>query len=265
MKKICNILLSVLLMITMVGCGTQINEKEQEKPKSAKEMMEEASEKLQSVESVDLSMQMEMNIELNGERITMQMYGEIQIQDQGKETMKIAMPMTMEIPSQGITMEMKVYYVDGYYYMDVMGAKMKTPMDFKEMMDSVEGSTGASSVQADKMLSLGMEKREDSYVISFVGDPEKMMEYTQDVMESIQSISGLTANNMTLNDLKGTMLIDKKGNVKEQVVDMAMSMDVEGESSTTTIKTVVTYNSINEAVQIAFPDLSEYEEISLLE
>lgn len=262
MKKILSVLLSVMLVLAMAGCG---GGEEKEKPKDAKVLLEEATEKMKDIESMDFSMLMDMDMEMAGESIAMQMEMDVQVQDQGKETMKMAMPMTMKMPSQGVTMDMNMYYTEGYYYMDMLGTKMKMPMDVAEMMEGMKDGTSATDISTDGMMELEMEEKEDSYIISFVGDTEKMLEYSKSVMESMQSMSGVEGADVTLDDIKGTITIDKDGYIKEQVIDMNMTMTVEGEAVATTITTTITYNSIGEDVEVVFPDLSEYQEASVTE
>lgn len=264
MKKFLSVLLSVMLVLSMVGCGNgQEKEPVKEKPKDAKVLLEEATEKMEGIADMDFSMLMDMNMEMAGETVAMQMEMGVQVQDQGKETMKMAMPMTMNMPSQGVTMEMNMYYTEGYYYMDMLGTKMKAPMDVAEMMEGMKDGTSAADISTDGMKELTLEEKEDTYVISFVGDTEKMLEYSKSVMESMQSMNGLESTDITLDDITGTITLDKEGHVKEQVVDMKMTMTVEGEAVATTVKTTITYNSIGEGVTVELPDLSEYQETSL--
>lgn len=264
MKKFISVLLSVMLVFAMVGCGGG-EEKVKDEPKDPKVLLEDATAKMQDIESMDFSMLMDMNMEMAGEAIDMQMEMDVQVQDQGKETMKLAMPMTMKMPSQGVTMEMNMYYTEGYYYMDMLGMKMKTPMDVAEMMEGMEEGTSAADIGTEGMKDLEMEEKEDGYVISFVGDTEKMLDYTESAMASMQSMAGMEGAEMTLDEIKGTITIDKDGYISEQVVDMAMTMTVEGEAVATTMTMTLTYNSIGEDVVVELPDLSEYQEASLTE
>ncbi|MBQ8802643.1 MAG: hypothetical protein IJZ53_03270 [Tyzzerella sp.] len=264
MKKFISILLSVMLVLAMVGCGGG-ETKEKDEPKDPKVLLEEATEKMQGIEAMDFSMLMDMNMEMAGEEIAMEMEMGVQVQDQGKETMKMAMPMTMKMPSQGVTMEMNMYYTEGYYYMDMLGMKMKTPMDVAEMMEGVEEGTSAADISTEGMTELELEEKEDSYVISFVGDTEKMLAYSEAAMASMQSMSGLEGAEVTLDEIKGTITIDKEGYITEQVVDMAMTMTVEGEAVATTMTMTLTYNSIGEDVVVELPDLTEYQETTTTE
>jgi len=129
----------------------------------------------------------------------------------------------------------------------------------------MEESTGAANISIEGMIDLEMEEKEGLYVISFVGDTEKMLDYTKSVMQSMQSMSGLEGTGVTLDEIKGTITIDKEGFIKEQVVDMNMTMTVEGQSVATTITTTITYNSIGEDVKVVFPNFSEYQEVSITE
>ena len=267
MKKLLSVLLSVMLVLSMVGCGggvEQEEKQEKDKPKDAKVILTEATEKMQDIESMDLSMLMDMKMEMGGEAIDMQMEMGVQVQDQGKETMKMAMPMTMKMPSQGVTMEMNAYYTEGYYYMDMLGSKVKTPMNVADMMEGMKDGTVATDISTEGMTELKLEEIEDSTVITFVGDPEKMLEYSKSVLESMQSMSGVESTDVTLDSIKGTITIDKNGYVKEQVIDMNMTMTVEGEAVATTVSTTITYSSIGEEIEVLLPeDLSEYQETAL--
>lgn len=268
MKKFLNVLLSVMLVLVMVGCGGgDEREKELDKPKDAKTVLTDAAKKMQDIESMDFSMLMDMNMELDGEAVVMQMEMDVQVQDQGKENMKMAMPMTIKMPSQGITMEMNMYYAEGYYYMDMLGSKVKAPMDVDEIVQSMKENTSATDISTEGMMELKLEEKEDSCVISFVGDTEKMLEYSKSVMESMQSMSGLQGTDVALDSIKGTIIIDKDGYITEQIIDMNMTMTmvVEGVATTitTTVSTTTTYNSIGEAVEVELPNLSEYQEVSL--
>ena len=265
MKKFLNVLLSVMLVFAMVGCGGgagEEKEKVQDKPKDAKVVLTEATEKMQDIESMDISMLMDMSMEIGGEVVKMQMETGVQVQNQGKETMKMAMPMTMKMLSQGVTMQMNMYYTDGYCYMDMLGSKVKIPMKVAEMMEGMQEGTAATDISIEGMTELKMEEKEDSIVITFVGDTEKMLEYSKSIMESMQSMNGVESTDVTLDEIKGSIMLDKAGNMKEQVVDMKMTMTVEGEAVTTTANTTITYNSIGEDVVVDLPDFSEYQEAS---
>ena len=268
MKKFLSFLLSVMLIIVMVGCGRgEDPEKELDNPKDAKTVLTDATEKMQDIDSMDFSMLMDMNMEINGEAVVMQMEMDVQVQNQGEENMKMAMPITMKMPSQGITMEMNMYYTEGYYYMDMLGSKVKAPMDVDEMMKSMKEGTSATDISTEGMTELKLEEKEDSCVISFVGDTEKMLEYSKSVMESMQSMSGLQGTDVALDSIKGTIAIDKDGYITEQIIDMNMTMTmvVEGVATTITaiVSTTTTYNNIGESVKVELPNLSEYQEVSL--
>ena len=269
MKKFLSVLLSVMLVFALAGCGGETGkekEKEQEKSKDAKTVLAEATEKMQDIESMDLSMLMNMNMTVAGEAVDMQMEMDVQVQDQGKDTMQMAMPMVMKIPSQGLTMEMNMYYTEGYCYMDMLGSKVKSPMNVADMMESMKEGAAATDISTEGMTELKMEEKEDTIVITFVGDTTKMLEYSKSIMESMQSMSGVEGADVTLDSIKGTITIDKDRYVKEQVVDMNITMTVEGEAVATTVSTTITYNSIGENVGVLLPtDLNEYQEASLSE
>lgn len=268
MKKILGVLLSIVLVFAMVACGAKTEgkkENEQEKPKDAKVILAEATEKMQAIESMDISTVTNMGMTTNGETVDMQMEMGVQVQEQGKESMKMAMPMVMKMPSQGLTMEINMYYVDGYCYMDMLGSKLKSPMNLTDIMESMKDGTAATDISTEGMKELKMEEKENAIVITFVGDTEKMLDYSKSLMASMQSMNGLENADITLDEIKGTITLHKDGNIKEQVVDMKMTMTMEGEAIATTVNTTTTYNSIGEDVVVELPDFSEYQEASFTE
>ena len=59
----------------------------------------------------------------------------------------------------GQSMDARIFYKDGYYYMDGMGQKIKYPMDLTELMESVKQSTESTNLQSEQMKEITMAKR----------------------------------------------------------------------------------------------------------
>ncbi len=257
MKKFMSVLLTAILVLCLAGCGGE--------KKDVKTILNDAMQKAQESADMDLTIDMDMDMTAAGESMAMEMQMDVKVQDNNKETMKMEMPMSLNMPGQGVSMDMNLYYADGYYYMDMMGMKIKTPMDLAEIQKSLEGSTGMVNIGIEGMKELEMEEKDGTYIINFVGDTEKMADYMDSVMTTMESMYGIEDSDVKLEEMKGTITVNKEGYITEQNVEMTMTMVVEGEETECSLVMNAVYNNPGEAVTVELPDLSEYEEMQLTE
>ena len=257
MKKFMSVLLTAILVLCLAGCGGE--------KKDAKTILNDAMQKAQESADMDLTIDMDMDMTAAGESMAMEMQMDVKVQDNNKETMKMEMPMSLNMPGQGVSMDMNLYYADGYYYMDMMGMKIKTSMDLAEIQKSLEGSTGMVNIGIEGMKELEMEEKDGTYIINFVGDTEKMADYMDSVMTTMESMYGIEDSDVKLEEMKGTITVNKEGYITEQNVEMTMTMVVEGEETECSLVMNAVYNNPGEAVTVELPDLSEYEEMQLTE
>lgn len=260
MKKIMSMLLVIVMLFAMTGCSKEKNNKEEKDPKV---LFEQAMENMQKLNSSDMSLDMDMMMAYGEESIEMSMQTEVIVQDIGKETMKMSMPMTMEMLGESVNMD--IYYVDGYYYMDMLGMKMKTPMDLAEIQKTYESSTGMANMNVEAMKEFSLEEKDGLYVISFVGDNEKMMDYTKSAMASIQNAYGTDLSSFELKEIKGNVTVNKDGYITEEVIEMSMNMSMEEETIETSYVMTIAYNNPGKEATVELPDLSGYQEVALTE
>lgn len=257
MKKFMSVLLTAILVLCLAGCGGE--------KKDVKTVLNDAMQKAQESADMDLTIDMDMDMTVAEQSIAMQMQMDVKVQDNNKETMRMEMPMSLNMPDQGVSMDMNFYYADGYYYMDTMGMKIKTPMDLSKIQESLESSTGLVDIGIEGMKDLEMEEKDGSYIIHFAGDTEKMTDYMDSVMKTMETMSGMEDSDVKLEELKGTITVNKEGYITAQDIDMTMTMVVEGEETECSMVMNAVYNNPGKPVTVELPDLSEYEEMQLTE
>lgn len=265
MKKFMSMLLAAMLVFSMAGCGEKKGKENNQKGNvSAESVLDEAMKKQAELDSWDSKMNMSMDMDIDGEAFAADMEMDIQIQDINKESMKMAMLMSMDMSDYGMSLDMDMYYADGYYYMDMLGMKMKTAMNLDEMQESMIDTSGMTDIDVDELQELTLKENGNGYTIDFVGDAENMTDLTNAVMENMGSTTGLGEFDFTLDKITGSTDINEDGYLTKMVMLMDMTMEMDGQSYVANIELEMTYNNPGKAVTVELPDLSEYEETDLM-
>lgn len=255
MKKFWSVLLIAIMVVTMTGC--------KEEKKDPKVMFEEAMEKMEELDSVDMSANIDMTMDMEDEMIEMTVNMDVKMENMQEENMKMAAPINMKM--MGVTIEGDFYYADGYYYMDMLGQKIKVAMDINELNETYTESLGINIKDLDMYKDFVMEEKDDLYVIQFVCDDEKVMEYSKNIMESMGNMYTVEWDDMGLEEMQGSITVNEEGYVVEQVMDITMSMEIEEVSTTYDMVMTTTYHNPGEDVTVELPDVSEYLEMEVTE
>ena len=147
MIKTAAVIMSTIMVFSMTACA---------KKADPKEVFDAAVKKNSELTSLDMDTTMKMTM------------------TQGEETMDITVDMNMKMSNMnedsmqyladtktslmGQSMDARIFYKDGYYYMDGMGQKIKYPMDLTELMESVKQSTESTNLQSEQMKEITMAK-----------------------------------------------------------------------------------------------------------
>ena len=78
--------------------------------------------------------------------ITIKMNFDTKLQTVDKDQLKMSMTSTLNMLGQ--TMDMNMYYSDGYYYMNTNGTKQKMKMDIAGLQKQIQSTTGQTSLPA---------------------------------------------------------------------------------------------------------------------
>ena len=147
----------------------------------------------------------------NAELKSMEMAMEMDMKADGYKTDDIKCLITNTTSAQGESIEMTIFYTDGYYYMDAMGQKIKYAMDADEMSEQAASSAGMG-VDVDWMSDISLEEKGEDKHITFTGDPSKMDAFVEEILAN--SGSGMEGMEMTLKSVSGECLVGADGYLK---------------------------------------------------
>lgn len=259
MKKLFALMLSLAMAVSLAACGA--------KPLTAEEVYTKAEEKSAAMEKVDADMTIDMTMELAAEgetqTIDMTVGASMRGENVGKEGMRFEMPMSVSMPMLGMSMNVNSYYADGYYMMDMMGTKIKTPMDLDRAIEQIQSSGMAELGSVDLLKDLAMtevesEDKKKQYQLTYTMDPEALGGFYDEYLGSM----GLgDESQITWGDIAGTLLVDKEFNIVNQTMTADFSMTVEGETVSCSMAMDAVYKTIDEDFALNIPDASEYEEV----
>ena len=227
-KKVTALLLSCMLLFSISGC---------QKKRTAKEVLKSSLKQSSKLKDADFSGEASYKI-ANSEassssNVTIKMNFDTKLQTVDKDQLKMSMTSTLNMLGQ--TMDMNMYYSDGYYYMNTNGTKQKIKMDIAGLQKQIQSTTGQTSLPAKYYKDLKLSEKDGNTVLKY----------------SIK-ISSLTGTK-TLND--------KDLPVKESIQMVMESGD--NETGSITLKMNLTYHNPGKSVTVTLPDdLNTYQEIS---
>ena len=250
MKKFLSVVLSACMALTFAGCGAG---------QDGKAVYDAANKKTQELTALDVSYTMDMKMK------------------QGEETMDISSNMAMKmdainsenmrIYAEGVTstegqnIDTKMYYENGYYYMEAAGQKFKYAMDLETMMETAKQSMGGGTVETDYLSEVKVKKDGDNQILTFTADASKMDSYVQEIMASMSSMPGLEGVTYTIKEVSGEATVNKDGYFSQVNIKMSMDMAMGAENVSMDMTMNTTYNNIGQPVEITTPDLDSYQEI----
>lgn len=251
MKRMVSLLLCGLLMVfAFTGC------KQNADPKAA---YAAAAQKNSELKATDLTMEMAMKGEAEGESVDINMDTDMKVVPKDNDNMDMAMKMTYQM--MGMTLEMPIYYTDGYAYMELLGQKVKV----KASKDDLQ-SKGPFDITMEKFdesffkeIQVG-EQKDGGTSYTYIGDPDKLGQIGDNIKEQLKSLTSEMGVKIDFSDANGSFTIDKDGYLSAQTVNLKMAMEAQGESVTFDISVTIKLNNPGQAVTIDFPDFSDYQE-----
>ncbi len=163
---------------------------------------------------------------------------------------------TSSIDLTGAQITANVYYADGMYYMDMMGQKMKMPMPLNEMMETVKQTAGITDSSLEYVQNLKLRTEGEDRILSFTMDASKMNGLLQQVMSSLQAITG--DSSVSYRDISCEYVVNPEGYCTKTRMKMTIDMSVEGENLTMTLDGDIGYANPGQPVAITAPNLAEY-------
>ncbi len=245
MKKLAVCVLALCLALSLFGCGAEDIYSEYRK----------AVEKTNGLESLDVTMNMKMDIATSGMTISAPMEARVRgIQKNGKPE-EMLVDMTMSLMGQEVTASM--YYKDGVCYTATQGVKVKESMS----ADAFQADSGDVSIPEFpedilKQATRTQENGESKVSVTF--DGEKTREILLDMIASSLEDGGLQMTELKLSDVDFSYTINKDGYVSEYAMKFNMSGKSNQADASVAMDIQMRFRNPGEKVSIQAPDLSQY-------
>ncbi len=156
-----------------------------------------------------------------------------------------------------------VFYKDGVAYTDANGTKTKTAISYADMISG--GNTGfdTASIFAAKKDAIN-----ESFVITENADGTISVQMTVTKAEFATGLNAFASsvaanlgsgNTAEIGDTVFNFTVDANGNITEMTTNMAITMNIGGETATATYDMTFKYNSVGDGFAVNPPaDLSSY-------
>lgn len=282
MKKLSALIMALALAFSVTACSGGNNKSDsssEDTGRTAQEILESNLEKSKDMKDVDMTMAVKYVYETSSEDSsssdsssedsssqTISMNYDAKISDSGEDNMKMAMEGALS--ASGVSIDMNIYYSDGYYYLNMMDQKMKQQMDVSNLQKQISSTTSQSQLPVDNYKNIVVSQDDDgNTVLDYELNEDGLNEYIQMAADQISSASGSTASSDDLDGIRissfsGTRTLDKDDNTLKDSAEFVMvSSSYEGETVTVTME--VTYNNPGKSVTVTLPDdLNDYQESS---
>lgn len=282
MKKLSALIMALALAFSVTACSGGNNKSDsssEDTGRTAQEILESNLEKSKDMKDVDMTMAVKYVYETSSEASsssdsssedsssqTISMNYDAKISDSGEDNMKMAMEGALS--ASGVSIDMNIYYSDGYYYLNMMDQKMKQQMDVSNLQKQISSTTSQSQLPVDNYKNIVVSQDDDgNTVLDYELNEDGLNEYIQMAADQISSASGSTASSDDLDGIRissfsGTRTLDKDDNTLKDSAEFVMvSSSYEGETVTVTME--VTYNNPGKSVTVTLPDdLNDYQESS---
>ena len=250
MKKIITVLLSVMTLFAFASCA----QSQQQDPQLA---YETAAQKTAGLKDRDLTIAMDIAGTADGQDIQATVDATAKCAYQGENP---EMAINLKYQMQGITMEIPMYYKDGYMYTEMFGQKIKGEAEADSLQ--MDGSMQTYTKEFFKEIKEG-EVTQDGVKYAFVGDPEKVGELTDSLLGAMNESMAGSGMEAKITKIDGSFTVNKDGYLSSQELNMEMASEIDGAAANYTAKVVFTVNNPGQPVTIEFPDFSDYQEANM--
>lgn len=248
MKKCLMLFLTLATVLSLAACKGE---------KDPKVLYDEASKKTSELASMDVTSVVNMQMTQGENTTDIKMDLDMKMADINTENMRYLAQGTTSLMGQSI--DILMYYENGYYYMDSMGQKVKYAMDLNAMMEQIKQSTEGASVDSSYLKDITAKKDGNNQILTFTVDAEKMDAYVQDLMGQLgTNMEGVT---YTIKEAGGEATVNKDGYFTNSKIKMSLEMNAQDQTVAMVMDTDSTYNNPGQTVEVTAPDLEGYTEI----
>ncbi len=249
-KHLITVILILAVAILPTGCG-------EETPEPA-EFLNTVFENYKETMSFQGTAEMMFETTYSGQTMSYEMNMDMGLDFNDIENPKMAIDLTTSMT--GMTVDMSMYYNDGYSYVDVLGMKIKqeSPVDMLE--DYYDFSLSIPEIAY--IVDVTMTEEGDNYLLTYSVNEEEQNEILNDMMSSMGEefdVDTMTES-IEYTKLSNSILADKDGNIISQDIVMEVTITMDGESMDMSLTGSMDYKALGEDVVIEFPDFSDYVE-----
>jgi hypothetical protein len=253
-KKLTTLLLCCALLLSITACG---------KKRTAKEVLTDSLKQSSKLKDADFTGNASYSIATGKEgtqsNISFKMNFDTKLQTVDKNKLKMSMSSTVNMLGQSI--DMKMYYNDGYYYMNTAGTKQKMKMDIESLQKQLQSTTGQTSLPVKYYKDLKLSEKDENNVISYSINGDGLSKYVKDITSSMSAITG-GSNSIKITSMSGTKTLNDKDLPIKESIKMVIESD-DNEVGKITLKMDLIYHNPGKSVSVTLPkDLNTYKEVS---
>ena len=255
MKKIIRILMTLMVILTVVGCDSKTT------TQSPKDIYNNAVKASRNAEYVDMTMNTNMAFTSTTEGLNMDISMTVDSLSDFSDKDNLKFLFESKSNMFGQETEMNAYYMDGYTYVEMMGQKLKMKISLEEFQAIAKIET--QFIKAEDMSEFSMEEKDDTYVFTYVANEEAMMELLKNA-SGLGDIYGeeMDMQGVKINSMSGTTTISKEGEVISELISVDANIEESGVTVGFVMNNNTIYNSINEPLDITLPNPDEYIEMN---
>lgn len=279
LKKLSALSMSLVLAFSITACsgGNKENSKSEDTGRTAQEILESNYEKSKDLKDVDMSSTMKYEVSVpdtssdtsshDSENQTLTMDYDAKISDSGSDSMAMAMTGTMS--SSGTSIDMNVYYSDGYYYLDILGQKIKQKMDLSKLQEELEATTNQTQLPVENYKDIVVSQDDDgNTVLDYKLNEDGLNEYIKQIADQMGSLSGdssISSENLDdsvkISSFSGQRTLNKEDYTTKESIKFVMKNRQDEDNGDITISMDITYHNPGKKVTVTLPeDLSDYKE-----
>lgn len=175
------------------------------------------------------------------------------------------MRLTMNETESGQPMAVtgSIYMMDGMYYIDLLGQKIRYEMPVSDMMKNVQTTMGTMDTSLDFMENMVLRTEGDDRIISFTMNEGAMNDLVQNVLSMTGMPAGQSGTSVAYRDVSGEYVVNSEGYYTKVRTKMAIDMTMGEETITVTLDGDVGIADPGQPVSVPEPNPAEYELIDM--
>lgn len=279
LKKLSALFMTLVLAFSITACsgGNKEDKKSEDTGRTAQEILESNYKKSKDLKNVDMSSTIKYEVSVpdtsgdtssdDSESQTLTMDYDAKISDSGSDSMAMAMTGTMS--SSGTSIDMNLYYSDGYYYLDILGQKIKQKMDLSKLQEELEVTTNQTQLPVENYKDIVVSQDDDgNTVLDYKLNEDGLNEYIKQIAEQMGALGGdssITSDDLDdsvkISSFSGQRTLNKEDYTTKESIKFVMKNRQDEDNGNITISMDITYHDPGKKVTVTLPeDISNYKE-----